>query len=178
MHLYFEFHCTSEDNELGIASGHSDPPLSASGEREAEELGQRYAGKNIDAVYCSDLLRAAQTATIAFPQEEIPIHADARLRECDYGKMNGSLVREVHDDLLARVDFEYPDGESYRQAVERVGEAVEDIKERHEDETVVIIGHRATYYALEHLVKGKDLETMLAEEWKWMPEWHWEADVR
>jgi broad specificity phosphatase PhoE len=177
MRLYFEFHCTSEDNELGIASGHSDPPLSSLGEEQAEDLGRRYAGRKIDAVYCSDLLRAAQTAAIAFPQEEIPVKADQRLRECDYGKLNGSPVREVHDDLLARLDYEYPDGESYRQAVARVGEALEDIKGRHENEAVVIIGHRATYYALEHLVKGTALETMLAEQWTWMPEWHWEADI-
>ena len=177
MHLYFEFHCTSEDNELGIASGHSDPPLSHLGEEQAEDLGRRYVDRKIDAVYCSDLLRAAQTAAIAFPQEEIPVTADARLRECDYGKLNGSPVREVHADPAAYLDFEHPDGESYRQAVERVGEALDDIKGRHENETVVIIGHRATYYALEHRVKGTDLQTMLSEQWKWMPEWNWEADV-
>src|SRR6266545_6363763 len=78
--IIFEYHSTSTDNEAGVASGWSDPPLSAKGRAVAKELGERRQGEQIDAVFCSDLRRAIETAEIAFGKR-IPIHADHRLRE-------------------------------------------------------------------------------------------------
>ncbi|HEV8648240.1 MAG TPA: histidine phosphatase family protein [Actinomycetes bacterium] len=40
-------------------------------------------------MFVSDLLRAVETTEIAFPDGQIPIHQDARLRECNYGELNG-----------------------------------------------------------------------------------------
>ena len=87
--IIFEFHSTSTDNEAGIASGWSDPPLSPAGRKQAKELGERRRGERIDAVFCSDLRRAAETGEIAFGGVA-PIYGDRRLREFDYGAMTGS----------------------------------------------------------------------------------------
>lgn len=45
------------------------------------------------------------------------------------------------------------------------------------NEPVLIIGHRAGYYALEHLVNNADLENLLLANWYWQPDWlyHYEA---
>ena len=82
--IIFEYHSTSTDNEAGVASGWRDPPLSEKGREQAKQLGERRRGAQIDAVFCSDLRRAVETAGIAFGGEGVPIHPDHRLREYDY----------------------------------------------------------------------------------------------
>src|SRR5258708_36854624 len=88
--IVFETHSTSEDNERGIATGWLPGRLSPLGREQAAELGRRRHADGIAAVFCSDLARAAETASIAFAGSGIPILADWRLRECDYGELNGS----------------------------------------------------------------------------------------
>src|SRR6266542_996125 len=117
--VIFEFHSTSLDNEAGVASGWSDPPLSAKGRAVAKELGERRQGEQIDAVFCSDLRRAIETAEIAFGKR-IPIHADHRLREYDHGTMTGTPVERIHAERPAGVDSPFPDGESLREVAKRV----------------------------------------------------------
>ena len=65
MRLIFETHATSLDNEAGLASGWFDVDLSSLGVRQARELGERRREDRIEAVYSSDLTRAARTASIA-----------------------------------------------------------------------------------------------------------------
>jgi broad specificity phosphatase PhoE len=176
-HLFFEFHCRSEDNERRIASGHNDPDLSPHGIAEAEAMADRYAGREIDAVYSSDLLRARRTVGIAFRQRGLPILFDARIRECDYGELNGAPVEEVHDHRAEYATKPFPGGESFADVVARVEPLLAEVKAAHEGGTVVIIGHSAIYFALEVLLKGRDLQTMLGERWRWMDVWHWEAEL-
>jgi len=176
VHLYFEFHGQSEDNERGVASGHNDPDLTPLGVDQALELVERYAGIAIDVVYCSDLLRARRTAEIGFGERGVPIVEDARLRECDYGELNGAPVSQVHAHRATYATTPFPAGQSYADATGRVAPLLAEIKASRDNTTVVIVGHSATYFALEHLLKGRDLVTILAEPWVRMPVWRWELD--
>ncbi len=56
--IVFETHSTSEDNELGIASGWRDCRLSERGRIQASELGVRRRDDRVQAVFASDLRRA------------------------------------------------------------------------------------------------------------------------
>ena len=87
--LVYETHSTTQDNEAGRATGWLPGRLSERGRREARELGRRRRADGIAAVFCSDLGRAVETATIAFGDTGIPVLHDWRLRECDYGARNG-----------------------------------------------------------------------------------------
>lgn len=176
VHLHFEFHGQSEDNERGVASGHNNPDLTPLGVDQALALAGHYADIAVDVVYCSDLLRAKRTAEIGFGSRGIPIVEDARLRECDYGELNGAPVSEVHGHRAAYATKPFPAGESYTAAAARVAPLLAEIKALRDNATVVIVGHSATYFALEHLLKGRELATMLAEPWVRMPVWSWEAD--
>ena len=95
MEIVFETHSTSLDNEVGVASGHSDVDLSPRGEREAAALGARRRGGGIEIVYASDLRRSWRTAEIAFGMSGAAIVRDSRLRECDYGQLTGHPVDEI-----------------------------------------------------------------------------------
>ena len=42
-----------------------------------------------------DLARALETAAIAFEGSDIPVRTDTRLRECNYGELNGAPVARL-----------------------------------------------------------------------------------
>ena len=118
--LVYETHATSVDNERGIATGWLDGELSARGREQAVELGRRRRDDGVSAVYASDLGRAVETAGLAFAGTNIPVRQDRRLRECDYGELNGAPVAEVAAVRRRHLDEPFPGGESCRQVVERV----------------------------------------------------------
>ena len=168
--VVYETHSTSEDNEAGIATGWLPGALSATGRAQAVELGERRRGDAIEVVYASDLKRAVETATIAFEGSGIPIRLDWRLRECDYGKMNGMPRPLLDQQRLSRVDEPWPGGESWRQAVARVDSFLDEVR----GERVLVIGHVATRWALDHRVHGRPLEELVCEEFDWQPGWEYE----
>lgn len=174
--IVFEKHATTEDNERGIAAGWLPGRLSDLGRAQAAELGRRRTADGIAAVFCSDLARATETAAIAFAGTGIPVLLDWRLRECDYGELNGSPTADVHGHRADHLDKPYPDGESWRQAVARVGQFVADLPLRWSGRRVLIIGHIATWWGLEHLLGGVPLEALAAAEYLWQPGWEYTAD--
>jgi broad specificity phosphatase PhoE len=169
--LVYETHSTSVDNERGIATGWHDGELSETGRRQARELGERRRDDGIAAVYASDLGRAVETAEIAFGGSGIPVLLDPRLRECDYGELNGAPVEQVAVERRRRVDEPFPGGESYRQVVERTRSLLEAIAEAHDGERVLLIGHSANRWALQHLLEGAALEELVDAPFDWKPGW-------
>ncbi len=115
--VVFETHSLSVDNERGIATGWLPGSLSETGQRLARELGERRRADDIDVVFTSDLHRAVETAQIAFLGVAIRIYPDARLRECNYGAMNGMPASRLAAERPLRIDRPFPGGESWRQAV-------------------------------------------------------------
>lgn len=171
--IVFETHSFSEDNEKGLATGWRDGRLTERGRGLARELGRRRIKDGIQAVFTSDLGRAVETARIAFPEGAIPILADWRLRECDYGILNGHPANEVHHHRQEHLDAPYPGGESWRQAVERVGRFLPDLYLRWENARVLVIGHLATRYAFEHLLAGIPLEDLVGVDYQWQEGWEY-----
>jgi broad specificity phosphatase PhoE len=171
MRVVFETHATSLDNEAGLASGWFDVALSATGEEQARTLGARRRDDRLDVVFCSDLSRSFRTAEIAFGDRSLPIVRDARLRECDYGDLTRHPTPEIERRRVQHLVDPFPGGESYQQVVDRVsqwlGKALHDTAAG----TVLIIGHRATYYALEHLLNRVTLHRAVTSPWAWQPGW-------
>jgi alpha-ribazole phosphatase/probable phosphoglycerate mutase len=171
--IVFETHSFSEDNERGIATGWLPGRLSERGRAAARELGARRRDDNLAAAFASDLRRAVETASIAFERSPIPVLLDWRLRECDYGDLNGSDAATLHRDRAQYIDVAYPGGESWRQAIERVGRFLADLPSRWQGRRVLVVGHMATRFAFEHLLHGVALERLVAEELVWQPGWEY-----
>jgi 2,3-bisphosphoglycerate-dependent phosphoglycerate mutase len=171
LEIVFETHAWSVDNEAGVATGWLPGRLSEYGKQQARELGARRRDDGISAVYTSDLARAVETAEIAFADTDLPIYRDARLRECNYGRMNGMPVSLLDAERVRRIDEPFPDGESYGQAVERVGGFLDELAATRDGERVLVIGHGATHFAFEHLVNGVPLEKLVAAPFDWQEGW-------
>jgi len=171
--IVFETHCLTMDNEEGRATGWLPGELSPQGRALAAELGRRRRVDGITTVFSSDLARAAQTASIAFGTSGIPVLLDWRLRECDYGQRNGMPVAELHAGRREHLDRPYPGGESWRQAVTRVGRFLADLPLRWDGQRVLVIGHVATRWGLDHHINGAALEDLARQDFAWHEGWEY-----
>ena len=170
--VVFETHSWSEDNDRGVATGWRPGRLSDRGRALARELGERRRDDGLDAVFASDLRRAVETVELALP-DRVPL-LDWRLRECDYGDLNGHPAAEVHA-AVTSVDQRYPGGESWREAVERVQGFLADLVRRWDGARVLVVGHMAAYWALEHTCNGLPLDRILARDFTWREGWDYEV---
>lgn len=168
--VIFETHSTSVDNEHGLASGHADVGLSSLGAEQALALGNRYRPSLPFAAFCSDLKRSYLTAEIAFTGMGVSIHRRPELREVDYGLWTQRPAVEIAAARAGHVDTPFPGGESYRGAAMRVKRFLETLGS-YRGKTVLVIGHRATQYALEYWLAGVPLEEAVAAPWQWQPGW-------
>jgi 2,3-bisphosphoglycerate-dependent phosphoglycerate mutase len=176
--VVFETHSTSVDNERGIATGWLEGELSTVGREQAARLGDRRRDDRIDAVFTSDLRRAVETAEIAFAGSEIPVGHDSRLRECDYGDWNGMPRARLDAERPRRIDVPFPGGESWREAVHRHGDFLDKLSSRRDVRRVLLIGHVATRWALDHRLNGVPLEQLAVEPFAWREGWEYVLDER
>ena len=171
--IIFETHATTTDNEARLASGHNDVELSKRGEQQAKDLGKRYVDAHFDAIFCSDLFRSHQTAKLAFG-DKYPIIQDTRLRECDYGLLTQKSKDLIEEERAHRITEPFPGGESYEQTTARIRAFLQELLAKRDGQQVMIIGHRATQYGLEHCLNGVPIEQAVTAQWQWQPGWTYE----
>ena len=171
-------HGTTTDNEQHISSGWKDVELSDLGVQQSKDLKEQTSDKKFDVVFCSDLKRAHDSAKLAWEgmYEIIP---DARLRECNYGDLNGEssdIVEPIQEEETLTTPF--PNGESYEDVKTRIADFLEFLKENHDGKHVAVVGHKAPQLSLDVLLKGKNWKQALAEDWRktksWQPGWEYE----
>lgn len=170
--LVYETHAITLDNERGFATGWLPGELSEAGRRGAVELGERRRNDGLACVFTSDLGRAVETAEIAFAGTGIEIRQDTRLRECNYGALNGARVEEL-EPREGHIEEPFPGGESYREAVERMRAFLEDVAGEFEGRRVLVIGHSAQRWALDHLLRGHPLEELIPAPFEWQEGWEY-----
>ncbi len=173
-------HGTTTDNEKEISSGWSDVELSPLGIKQSIDLKEKTKDKTFDVVFCSDLKRAHDSAKLAWDgmYEIIP---DARLRECNYGKLNGTssdIVEPMQEEEC--IEKPFPDGESYEDVKARIADFLEFLKKNYDRKSVAIVGHKAPQLSLDVLLKGKTWKQALAEDWRktksWKPGWDYKIE--
>jgi alpha-ribazole phosphatase len=142
-------HGETDWNAEGRYQGQSDVPLNATGMAQAKALALRLSGERLDAIYTSDLARAAQTAEALAAETGAPIHREPRLREIDQGEWEGLLLTEIQ----ARYAEEFrrrrldplgtrpPGGETVGQVRERVLEVIHEIHRDYPSGTVAVVSH-------------------------------------
>jgi broad specificity phosphatase PhoE len=173
LELVYEAHSTTIDNEQGIATGWLPGGLSEEGRRQARLLGERR--RDVAAVFASDLRRTVETAELAFGGSGIPVLLDWRLRECDYGELNGAPSEQIAAVRLQHVDVPFPGGESYRDVALRTDSFLSDVASRWDERRICVVAHSATFWALQHLLHGEQLEDLVAAPFTWREGWEFRA---
>ena len=169
--IIFESHGTTLDNEQKLASGRYDVALSPLGEKQAYELGVRHKNEHFDAIFVSNLQRSYKTAEIAFAGRDFQIVKDARLTECDYGDFTRLPSSKIETRRVEFVDKPFPKGESYLQTSVRMKIFLQDLLKNYTGKKVMIVGHRATQYGLEHWINGVPFKDAVTAPWYWQPGW-------
>jgi probable phosphoglycerate mutase len=109
-------------------AGWSNPPLTDNGRQQAEALRSVIDGRRFAGVWSSDLQRAVESARLAWGEPK----TDRRLRECDFGALEGCTYEEA-DTTYGEVfsefrDFQAPDGESHESFRGRVFDFVDSLE--------------------------------------------------
>lgn len=167
--LIYETHSTTLDNERGVATGWLPGELSEAGRQQSAELGARRQG--VDVVFSSDLRRAVQTVELS--GLTVPHLQDWRLRECNYGELNGAPV-DALDPRVERVRTAFPGGQSYTDVMELTRSFLEDVKRWYGGSVVLVVAHSANRWALDHLLGGGvPMEDLIESPFKWQPGWEY-----
>jgi len=142
-------HGETEWNAEGRIQGHRQVGLNGRGARQADAVADRLASWKPQALYSSDLLRSAQTASAIARATGLAVVEDPALREWDLGVLAGLRRHEaerrypeayrVYSTLAP--DPTVPGGESIRMRYRRTTSAAEAISGRHPGEKVVVVTH-------------------------------------
>jgi len=169
-------HGTTTDNEAHISSGWYDVELSELGVQQSKELTQLTEDKQFDVVFCSDLKRAVDSATLTWG-DKYKIIQDERLRECNYGDYNAKSSDEVEPLQEQSISTPMPNGESYEIVKERIASFLVDVKRDYDGKHIAIVGHKAPQLALDVLLKGMTWDEAFETDWRktktWQPGWEY-----
>ena len=142
--------------------GETDVPLNETGCQQAAALARCLADTDLDAIYASDLQRAAKTAqAIAKPHGQ-RVLLEPRLREMSFGTWSGLTfdeIREREADKLTAwladpMRVAPPEGETLAEVTARVRSTLEDILCAHPQGTVLWVAHGAVLRVLLSLAMG------------------------
>ena len=147
--------------------GQSDSELTEEGVRQARLLRRRLTDERIDAVYCSDLRRAWRTAELAIGDRGLAVVRDSAWREKAYGVWEGLTRAEVAARYpeqwqprdTDRASAAPPGGESLRDVQRRVVAAISALRQRHRDDTVLVVTHAVPLRVLACTLHDDDLAT-------------------
>jgi broad specificity phosphatase PhoE len=134
--VYLARHGQTAYNLEGRFQGQQAIPLDGTGRAQAAELAERAAGYGFQALWCSPLLRARETADVVARRIGLEPIEDARLMETDAGDWTNLSFVEVRAEAPERFDafaaadpsFAFPGGESFAQQEDRVSAALRDVE--------------------------------------------------
>jgi probable phosphoglycerate mutase len=156
-------------NALGKYQGHTDIALNTTGLAQAQAaagaVAQLHRTRPFAALIASDLQRAVQTAAALAAATGLPVQTDARLRERNFGALEG-LTREQmaaqHPADFARLLEPYhalPGGESQAQFFARVDAALHDLVQSYPGQPVLAVCHGGTLAMAWRIAHGQWVDT-------------------
>lgn len=166
-------HGQSAANLTNCFAGHWDSPATDLGLQQAL-LAAKYVAKTyaVDAVYSSDLKRAAAVGEAVAAATGLTMQPDRRLREIDAGQWEGKpfleLVEEFPSFFVWRNDIGSAccdGGESVEQLQKRILAALKDIAAKHPGQTVVIATHATPIRVTQCHAMGLSLDEMKNVPW-------------
>ena len=169
--IYF-VHGTTYDNESKKCSGWKQVQLNETGINQAKRLGE-ITDYSFDVIFTSDLVRAIDSSNLAWPDYEKII--DERLRECNYGSLDGKDKKYVI--YKEHIDIPFPNGESLKDVEKRIRDFINYLKQNYDNKTIGIVAHRAPQLSLDVITKNISWEEAIENDWRntgaWSPGWEY-----
>jgi 2,3-bisphosphoglycerate-dependent phosphoglycerate mutase len=161
-------HGETASNADGMFQGHIDTPLNPRGEEQARAVGAFLGRMQFDAVYASDLQRAARTADLIVNGRQTVV-LDPDLREMNYGVLQGVPFRDAEVTLqshgmadawasgeIQRRGTALPGGESMRRFRTRSRRFADMLDRVHRDgdQSVLVVAHGGKLSVLTTVLLG------------------------
>jgi alpha-ribazole phosphatase len=146
-----------ETDMAGRFCGHSDPELNAAGELQVARVAEEVANLGIERIYSSDLLRAAQTASVLARRIGVEVELREKLREMDFGSWEGLRWQETEARFPQEADRwlqefplrSAPGGEAYAAFTARIEAAIKPLLRESHVRMIAVVTHRGVMrYAL------------------------------
>jgi broad specificity phosphatase PhoE len=155
-------HGQTNSNVTGFYMGWSDEDLNEAGYTQAHHLSSRLTSLPIASVYTSPLRRAYTTAAILAEPHKLDLKALDDLIEIQLGDWQGFYVDEIkrrwpelwRQSRIDPSELTMPNGESFRQVVERATRAFKMIVGANQGKQAVIVTHDAVVRVLVAHVLG------------------------
>ena len=149
MRLLLTRHGETLENKKGLLQGQSPGTLSEEGIEQAEKLALRLKDEKIDAIYSSDLARAADTARIIAKYHHVPVYFVKELREVDLKDLTGKAYPlDWHNPPMSI--------ESPESMYNRAKKLIDTAYHKHKDGTVLFVGHGSINRAIIAIAHNKD----------------------
>lgn len=164
-HFYFTRHGQTIWNAENKICGATDIALTDYGHQQAVRLGQMIAAGDyhIDRILYSPLVRAAETARHISEEAGIPMTAEPRLTEQNFGKYE-STPRDGEAFCRAKAEFvnHYEGGESMLQMAQRIYNLLDDIRAQSEHTTYLLVAHNGISRFIESYFRDMSNEEFAA----------------
>ena len=156
MNIYFLRHGQTETP--GTYTGSTDVALSPSGKNQVQRIAPLVQGIEIDACFCSPMLRCRTTFELLDIHSQCFVH-DA-LKEIDFGRWEGKSFAQVYGEdretmetwFELKEDFCFPSGEAIHTFGSRVRRWVEDLRSTSYSSVLVISHAGVIRYAITRLL--------------------------
>lgn len=164
-------HGQTDDNHRGVFQGQQGRGLNDRGRDQSAALAARLSrtGVHVDALYCSDLERARETASILGAALGLQAREDPDLREVSMGAWEGLTRAEVQarfpDEWAAwssGADVRRGGGETYAELGARMARVIARIAADNAERTAAIVSHGAAIKTFAAGMLGVPLEQMRA----------------
>jgi len=149
-----------------------DYSLTPKGVLQAQQTAEYFKNRQIDAIYCSPLKRAIETAEIIGQAIGIRPVIMEEFREVNVGALEmlgGSPENWATHDSIVRAWFEgqpevlFPEGENYHMLLERMRSGVTQILREQDGGKSIIVGHGGIFtFTLKDICRNVDLAMLIA----------------
>ena len=165
-------HGTTTDNIEHKSTGWLPGELSQKGIDQSIALKEQTDINKFDIVFCSDLKRAIDSANYTFIGIK-EIIQDERLRECNYGDLNGRDSKLVKYE--EHINDKFPNGECMIDVENRIKDFCDYLIENYNGKHIAIVAHKAPQLAFQVLTQNKSWEEAIDQDWRktksWQPGW-------
>ena len=167
-------HGTTTDNIEHKSTGWLPGELSQKGIDQSITLKEQVDINQFDVVFCSDLKRAIDSANYTFIGIK-EIIQDKRLRECNYGDLNGRDSKLVKYE--EHINDKFPNGECMIDVENRIKDFCDYLIENYNGKHIAIVAHKAPQLAFQVLTQNKSWEEAIDQDWRktksWQPGWEY-----
>lgn len=140
------------------------------GINQIKKAGELLKDRNVDLIFCSDILRTRQTAKIVAEIIGFDLNKiiyDVRLRDINWGIFGGKSRKEAWDfhenNKINMFENAPPKGESWSKCQERMKNIFNEIENNFQGKNILIISHGDPLWLLEGYVKGLNREDLVRQ---------------